>query len=107
VSRILHRQLCTSATTVRILYGDGPSQLRVSKSEKIALMKNHPVLARDKTGEFMHSLNLREGPALHINAVTQLRCNAVVSPAFALWDGAGLALEAHGKTTPARKESSP
>jgi len=70
-------------------------------------MKNHPVLARDKTGEFMHSLNLREGPALHINAVTQLRCNAVVSPAFALWDGAGLALEAHGKTTPARKESSP
>jgi hypothetical protein len=55
----------------------------------------------------MQSLNLREGFALHIDAVTQLRRNAVVSPAFAPWDGAGLALEAHGKTTPARKQSSP
>jgi len=85
----------------------GHLNFALANPKKSALMKNHPVLARDKTGEFMHNLKLREGLALHINAVNQLRRNAVNSPAFAHWNGAGFALEAQDKTTPARKKSSP
>ena len=70
----------------------GHLNFALANPKKSGLMKNYPVLARDKTGEFMHSAKLREGLALHINAVNQLRRNAVNSPAFAHWGGAGLAL---------------
>ncbi|MBD8627947.1 hypothetical protein IFT64_13505 [Oxalobacteraceae sp. CFBP 8753] len=70
----------------------GHRNFALANPKKSRLMKNYPVLARDMTGEFMHSAKLREGLALHINAVNQLRRNAVNSPAFAHWGGAGLAL---------------